>query len=445
MQQNLLLTAKETADYFRVHLKTVYKWRTEGRIPYVETNGLVRFNKNDIEEWVKKWSSITEQIVPLLPKVDTLETYDRLMLKGGNALSRKDSRRWNYGIGTVYLRTFKNGLTRFCIDYKDRSGKRIRQVLPDVQSKAEAIIVLQKKVSKNFDSTYKTSGVSEILFKEFAEIYLQDYAIPNKRSWKTDEYRLQRLLDYFEDMELSKITVQDIERFRGSRIRAGAKKSTTNRFLALLKTMFNLAIDWGYVKENPVTKVKLHSETSNTIENILSVDDEEALLDASEDWLKPIILVSLYTGMRRSEVLNLQWKNVDLERNIIKVWGKGGQFRSIPMNQLVFNVISSQERVESRVFPYKFSTVRIYFERARDQAGLNLRFHDLRHTFATRLIEAGVDIITVQQLLGHYSVTVTQRYTHSSSETKRNAVEVLSRICHLENPQFVELRVKSIS
>ena len=442
---NPLLTAKETADYLRVHNKTVYKWKAEGRIPYVETNGLIRFNKNDIEGWVKKRSSITEQFVPLLPKVDSLEAYDKLMLKGRCALSRKGSKRWNYGIGAIYLRTFKNGLTRFCIDYKDRSGKRIRQVLPNVQSKAEALLVLQEKVANNFDSAYKTPRACRMQFREFAQIYLKDYAIPNKRSWKTDEYRLSRLLDYFDDMELSEITPQDIERFRASRIRAGAKKSTTNRFLALLKTMFNFAIDWGYLKENPVTKVKLHSESFNTIENILSEEDERALLDAAEDWLKPILIFSLHTGMRRFETLNLQWKDVDLQRKTIKVWGKGGRFRSIPMNQLVFGILSRLERRGTRVFPYGFRTVRTYFEHARDKAELTLRFHDLRHTFATRLIEAGVDIITVQQLLGHHSVVVTQRYTHSGSETKRNAVEVLSRICHLEDPRFVEPHVKSIS
>ena len=149
--------------------------------------------------------------------------------------------------------------------------------------------------------------------------------------------------------------------------------------------------------------------------------------------------------MRRSEILKLMWKDIDFEKKMIKVWGKGGKFRVIPMNGLVYNMLQSQQKKDQKVFPHNFRTVRTYFEHARSEAGIKLRFHDLRHTFATRLIESGVDIVTVQQLLGHHSVVVTQRYTHSNLENKRRAVENLSRICHSRDPRCVELSLKSVS
>jgi len=119
-------------------------------------------------------------------------------------------------------------------------------------------------------------------------LYLENYSKPTKKSWKCDAYCLDAHLNpYFGDCKLEKITPFSIEKYRTARLDEGVGKSTTNRALALLKKMFNLAIDWGYCRQNPVKKVKLFSEKDNLKEQILPEDKEEELLQKCTDHLKP--------------------------------------------------------------------------------------------------------------------------------------------------------------
>jgi len=244
-----------------------------------------------------------------------------------------------------------------------------------------------------------------------------------------------------------------VEKYRAERLKDGVKKSTTNRELALLKKMFNVAIDWSYCSENPVRKVKLFSEKDNLKERVLSEKEETGLLEESADHLKPIILTALNTGMRRNEILTLKWNQIDLNLRFIQVLKtKSDKNRIIPINDVLLKILNAL-REKGGNCPYVFPnsktgkplrTVRRSFENACRRAGIeNMRFHDLRHSFGSRLIRKGVDIVTVQNLLGHHSVTITQRYTHSNLDQKREAVELLTRkkakrpselahICHME-------------
>ncbi len=134
--------------------------------------------------------------------------------------------------------------------------------------------------------------------------------------------------------------------------------------------------------------------------------------------------------MKSGKLLNLKWKNVDLNKRIIVVEKtKSGKVRFVPINDVLHGELLRLRREnKSEEFVFPFRSVRTAFENARERAGLKIRFHDLRHTFTSRLVEEGVDIVTVQSLLGHHSISVTQRYTHSCDERKRRAVELLSRI-----------------
>lgn len=258
-----------------------------------------------------------------------------------------------------------------------------------------------------------------------------------RRNFRPDVYRLHKLCSYFKDMDLRTITPLMIERFRKSRLKVGNTKSTCNRYLQLLKRMFNVAIDEGYVEENPARKVKLYSEKDNLKERILIEAEEGKLMETCSETLSPILVVALNTGMRRAEILNLKWSQVDFKARRIRVEKtKSGKVRFIPMNDVLFNELC---RVKSRggQSPFVFFNpetgkpyldIKTGFKGACKRAGIsNLRFHDLRHTFASHLVEKGVDIETVRDLLGHHSITITQRYTHSSDDRKRAAVELLSR------------------
>jgi integrase len=216
----------------------------------------------------------------------------------------------------------------------------------------------------------------------------------------------------------------------------GLSGSRINRYLALLKKMFNLAIDWGYLDTNPVKKVQLFSEKDNLVERILGDVEEQRLLDECADHLRPIVKTALHTGMRRGEILNLKWDQVDLRKRSIRVEKtKSGKNRHVPINDDLHEEFSRLKKLNGNSI-YVFlnpktgqpiKEVKTAFNAAKRRADIQgLRFHDLRHTFASRLIEMGADIITVKDLLGHHSVVVTQRYTHSSSDQKMNAVQKLA-------------------
>ena len=199
--------------------------------------------------------------------------------------------------------------------------------------------------------------------------------------------------------------------------------------------MFNRAIDWNYLDSNPAKKVKLFSETENLRERILSFDDEEALIGVASGHLRSMIIVGLNTGMRRNEILKLKWEQVDFVMMLVKVENtKSGKPRIIPVNRRLFIELDGLKRkngISSFVFlnpktGLPFTDVKKAFHSAVKQAKIgSLRFHDLRHTFASRLVAAGVDLITVKELLGHHSVRVTERYTHSQPAQKREAVDCL--------------------
>ena len=279
--------------------------------------------------------------------------------------------------------------------------------------------------------------MKKIRFSEFAEGYIEDYAKVNKRSWKDDQYCIEKLNNFFGLSYLNDICAHDIERLKTTLLKDGLSKSRVNRYLALLKKMFNLAIDWDYLRENPVRKVRLFSEKDNLQERILSEDEEKALLKECSEHLRPIVLTALHTGMRRGEILNLRWDQVDLRKRTVRVEKtKSNKVRFIPINDALlheFNHLKKRNGQSEHVFPNPrndkpLTEIKTAFNAAKRRAGINgLRFQDLRHCFASRLVERGVDIITVMDLLGHHSVVVTQRYTHSNSDQKKRAVEKLTK------------------
>jgi integrase len=154
--------------------------------------------------------------------------------------------------------------------------------------------------------------------------------------------------------------------------------------------------------------------------------------------LRPLVITALHTGFRASELRSLTWDDVDFRRRVISVragYAKNGEARSVPMNQLLTDILKSVKLANyqgDRVFcnregtPYR--SFRSAFERAVRKAEVkDLTFHDLRHTFASRLVMAGVDLPTVKELLGHRDISMTMRYTHLSSDHKQTAMGKLEQ------------------
>jgi integrase len=226
------------------------------------------------------------------------------------------------------------------------------------------------------------------------------------------------------------------------RLLTNVKPASVNRELACLKFMFSLAKKWKLVDENPVKEVKLFQEQKIEM-HILDKDETDRLIHCSAHHLKPILIVALNTGMRKGEILNLRWNDIDFDRYFIFIREtKSGRSRKVPMNYLVLEALNSLKRESEYVFynpetKKRIKDVKTAFKAACRRAGIkDLRFHDLRHTAATYMVTGGVDLVTVAEILGHTDIKMTMRYAHPTPENKRKAVNVLNAIFNHQNKEM---------
>jgi excisionase family DNA binding protein len=437
-----LLTVKEAASYLGVSPCSVYRWVEEGRIPHIKLQGRgVRFKQSDLDTWLERGKS---RPLPCPSDLGGLTMPPRSTMKrshvetgGTGEMAKAKSRtRSNFGYGAIYQRKSRKWGVRWYIDFKDASGKRIQRLARHAESQQEAAMELQKVVREELSRSPSGAVRKEnAKFEEFAEVFFQDYVLPNYKKGVLERSRINGLVAFFRGSDLRDVTHMMVERFRAHRLKLGNSKATVNRYLALMKRMYNLAINEGLASENPVKKVKFYSEADSVKERILTYVEEKMLMSFAEPHLKPILVVALNTGMRFSEIMNLEWNHIDFTAKRIRVEKtKSGKVRFININApLLSELVQLKARAQSSpyLFPNPktakpFTLVRRSFSTACRKAGIQgLRFHDLRHTFATRLLQKGVDIETVRTLLGHFSIVVTQRYTHSNNEMKQRAVELL--------------------
>jgi len=431
-----LLTVKETAELIKVSRSSIYRHCIRG-LPHIKKSFGIRIKHHDLEKWLEQDKRKIVLADNILKNVLTNSPPIAMDNAGGEKVANKKSRH-NYGFGAIYIRETKAGKPRFYLDYYDRNRRRVQKLVKNVTTWQGAHEALKNAVLKEH---YEECGIKEskqqIKFKEFADIFIENYSRINKRSWKDDKYRLQKVVNFFGDIYLHELTPLDVEKFKAEKLKEGVTKSTVNRYMAILKTMFNIAITWGYTKDNPVREVRFFSEKDNLKERILIEEEEDRLFEASSEHLIPILIVALNTGMRRGEILNLKWSQIDYHIKEIRVENtKSGKPRIIDINShLLTELMRLKNKAQDSQYvflnpktgkPYK--KLQTSFNGACRRAGIEgLRFHDLRHTFASRLVERGIDLIRVKELLGHSSVKMTERYTHSNREERKKAVELLCR------------------
>jgi len=201
--------------------------------------------------------------------------------------------------------------------YKNDLGRWTQKVARSANSPEEAgyeLYRLTQSVSRLQDKDLKP-----ISFSELCDLYIQDYAKANKSSYVTDETYLKRIKEFFGHKKDCRITSQKVEKFKNWRLSQGVKHSSVNRYLALIRKIINLAIEWGYLRPEDKPRFRMFSEKDNMRERILSVEEESKLMPLLPDHLRPIVLTALNTGMRLGEILSLKWENVDLKRRIIAV------------------------------------------------------------------------------------------------------------------------------
>src|SRR4030042_1832855 len=290
-------------------------------------------------------------------------------------------------------------------------------------------------------------------FREMMEKYLDEYA--SKRvSEKSFRGYSKKPISYLGAYTLSEVTPKTINEYKVKRRNDGVGPASINRELATMKKAFNLAIkEWEWVEKNPVARVSMEEE-NNKRDRWLTTEEEGKLLKDCPLWLRELVIIALNTGMRLGEIISIEWKGVDLFRKTVTVFkSKNKEPRTIPINQTVFEMLKGKAKVKSIKTNLVFytETHTMYSKTNVDRAfriGVkkskidNLKFHDLRHTFATRIVQSGKDLYKVQKLLGHKSPVMTQRYAHHYPESLRDAVEVLDKLVtnqsQLECPEVSE-------
>ena len=246
--------------------------------------------------------------------------------------------------------------------------------------------------------------------------------------------RFKQLLPFFSDIAIGRISKALVREYRQERhARKRLRDATINREVSVLRHLLYWAVDEGYLAGNPLTRLRLPHERRSP-RPVLTLEEEQKLLAAAPPHLAAMIVVALDTGMRLGEILNQRWEQVDLARRVLFVSKSKtvqGEGREIPLTTRVFQFLDKRRRPEGPVFVYRdhaiATSTKTAWRSTLKAAGIrHVRFHDLRHTFNTRMLEAGVLQEVRKALMGHSSgAGVHGEYTHVELPLKREAVAKL--------------------
>jgi integrase len=258
----------------------------------------------------------------------------------------------------------------------------------------------------------------------------------HKRSHKDDARYGEMWSERFKGRALDEITAGEVEKIRAERLDGddAVKPATVNRQVAFLRHVFNVAIRDGKTERNPVARLRLFKERGRI--RYLTDEEQPKLMNSlPDDESRQRVTVLLHTGLRKSEFLGLTWKNVDFKAGVLTIpCSKNGETRHVPINATVRELLSRRPqplKPDTLVFPNSLGGPDLRwaekrFPAAASAAGIeDFRLHDLRHTFASRLVMAGVDLLTVMQLGGWKSLAMVQRYGHLSPGHRQSAIERL--------------------
>ncbi|GMU56465.1 MAG: hypothetical protein AMXMBFR33_56110 [Candidatus Xenobia bacterium] len=321
------------------------------------------------------------------------------------------------------------------IQYNDCEGNKKRE---KVGTKAAARTLYQKRQTEKLQGKKlpELTPRKALLVRDMIERFRPQWEA--KKSAADDRRYAAYWSEALGALAASEVRPSDIESWRAKRQKVdGVAPATVNRAVAFLKRVYNLAIrDALFEGSNPVAKVRQIRE-NNSVVRYLS-DEEEALLRpccSPELWLK--VEIAYLSGLRQGEQFGLRRKDLDFRARVIHVReSKHGESRTVPMSDRLAELFRAQldshdaEWVwpgEDPSKPYLKTSSYTALQRACKKAGLkNFRWHDLRHTFCSRLAMAGCSLATIQALAGHKTITVTQRYAHLSPEHNRAAMELLA-------------------
>jgi len=325
-------------------------------------------------------------------------------------------------------------------------GKRVRECVGRV-SRRDAENALKSRRGDVVQGRYHLKReISSPPFQAFAAEFL-DYSRAHKssRSAAADSTRLLHLVPFFGRYRLDQVRPFHVEKYIHQRRQSVTYRhgpvanATINRELAVLKHMFNKAVEWGKAEANPVHGVKFLKEPRPP-ERVLSDEEEERLLQSSAPHLRLAILLATNAGLRLHEALSLHSRYVDLVNDVLTVERKGGRWLQVEINARLKAALQEHHRYHGDGYLFfnpmtgkPIFAVKTAFRAAVRRSGIaHCRYHDLRHTFGTRLDACGVGIATIKELMGHSSVEMTMRYSHPGAKERRRAVALLCDGHHMD-------------
>jgi len=350
------------------------------------------------------------------------------------------------GQGTYYLR------------YKDSSKKTCHQRLGTV---ADVSLADARKQAKQVKAEIalgsdpkgaEKAKATTITYATFFTDHYLPYVTPRKRSWKRDEelFRL-RIEKVFGDKKLDAIERKQIQSFHTALLAEGLAPASCDHHIKLIRQSLNLAVEWDMLERNPASKVPLFN-VDNKVEHYLDDDQLQRLLAVlrSPDSPRNVCLIALFllsTGARLNEALQAKWTQIDRRTRVWRIpaaVSKSGKIRVVPLNDSALDVVGQLEtegkfdhlfvnscistRTGKEVGTGKpYTTIMKVWSRLRLKAGLpHFRIHDLRHQYASFLVNAGFSLYSVQECLGHSDPKVTQRYAHLSTKSLQDAANSAS-------------------
>ena len=350
------------------------------------------------------------------------------------------------GQGTYYLR-YKDGNNKTC---HQKIGRTTDISLDDARQRArklKAEITLGGDPQADLKAKKSVPTLEEVFLD-----YMKEAKVHN-RGWKKKRqmYNL-RIKAAFGHKRITEIKRAEVRTWHVSLREDGLSPAYSDRFLSLLRNMLNYCVQVELLPTNPAAGVKPFNP-DNRVEHYLGQDELKRLLTALNSWnnraVAQILLLAASTGMRIGEILKLKWSEVDLEHKILTVAAsssKSKRLRTVPLNETAMGVLSKLDTRGHYLSVFinqrtkrPYTTISKQWDVFRKAAGFpNLRIHDLRHQFASMLINQGVSLITVKELLGHAQVATTERYSHLTIDSMASASGRVSDVLNGAMPKPVQ-------
>jgi len=336
---------------------------------------------------------------------------------------------------------------RWWVRYTMPGGKQIREHVTFTGIDPEKItekmaedylsIIRAEVVQGKYENVHSKKSIKfEQLINRYLE-YVETYK--TFHSHERDVTSTKHLSRYFKGKAINSLTSWQIEKYLSARQKEVTiygrppALASLNREIAMLRHMYNKAIEWNLISTNPAAKIKPYPEKARSLE-VLSDEDFNKLYDAASEFLKPILMVAVHTGMRRNEILNLKHSDVNMEQGYILIREtKNKEIRTVSISTELKEVLKSiyengDPEKDVYMFPGKnglpVKSIKSSFRGALKRSGINhIRFHDLRHCFGSTLSTEGVELPVIGKLMGHKNISTTMRYLHPSPQHEKDAVE----------------------